>query len=262
MKFQFLPVALVLALAAITCPSCDKGLESSGLSIYLTDAPASYDAVNIEIRRIDISTADDYGDESWQVFRFANPGTYNLLDYSNGLDTLLSTAELKPGRINQLRLVLGTQNSVVIDGVSYPLALTPSSLFQTGLKINVNASLAAGEDYKLWIDFDAAQSIVETGTGGYQLKPVLRSFMEGNTGGIRGNVQPAEAEATVYAIAGSDTIATIPFSGSGDFMIRGLLPGTWKILAHGHNGYQDEIIGQVAVQRGMVTVLDSIRLVP
>lgn len=248
---------------AFTFVSCTKGdLGNSRLTLYLTDAPASYDAVNIEIVRIEINSTNDFGEDSWQVFRFNNPGIYNLLDYCNGLDTLLSSAELPPGRISQIRLILGTNNSIVVDGTLMELPLSIPSMQQTGLKLNLQADLKEGVEYKLWIDFDVARSIEVTGNGTYKLKPVLRTFTLTESGAISGNIQPQAAEATVFAIAGTDTLSAIPNAVTGDFMIRGIPPGAWKVLVHGHNGYQDQSFENTMVTLGQVTLMDTVRLVP
>jgi hypothetical protein len=58
-----------------------------------------------------------------------------------------------------------------VDGVSYPLS-TPSAE-QSGLKLQVNATLEAGVVYTILLDFDANKSIVVTGNNTYKLKPVV-----------------------------------------------------------------------------------------
>ncbi|HEX6190811.1 MAG TPA: DUF4382 domain-containing protein [Chitinophagaceae bacterium] len=253
--------AVLAAILACTFSSCTKsGLGTSRLSLYLTDAPAAYDAVNIEILRIEIKSTNDFGDDSWQVLRFNNPGIYNLLDYTNGLDTLLSSAELPTGKLSQIRLMLGTNNSIVVNGTTMELPLTTPSMQQTGLKLNVHADLLEGVEYKLWIDFDCARSIVLTGNGEYKLKPVLRTFTQAETGAIQGVIQPLAADATVFAIAGVDTVSAIPNNVTGHFLIRGLAPGTWKLVADGNNGYQDQTLENIPVKIGEITSANTITL--
>ena len=41
----------------------------------------------------------------------SNPGIYNLLDFTNGKDTLIADAELSGGSNSQIRLILGDNNS-------------------------------------------------------------------------------------------------------------------------------------------------------
>lgn len=261
MKFRHILSGLVYAvLAACICSSCTKGIGSSRLTLYLTDAPADYDAVNIEILRIEIKTTDDFGDETWQVFPFGNPGIYNLLEFRNGIDTLLASAELPPGRLSQLRLILGTNNSIVVDSNTLDLPLSAPSAQQSGLKINIHTDLKDGGEYKLWIDFDAARSILQTGTGEYKLKPVLRGFTETESSSIKGNVQPQDAAATIYAISGTDTLAAIPDAQTGDYLIRGMPQRAWKLIADANNGYIDQTINGINTIIGQTTTVDTIKL--
>ncbi len=131
---------------------------------------------------------------------------------------------------------------VRVDGTSTPLPLATPSAQTSGLKFNIHANLVEGVEYKLWIDFDAARSVVVTGNTDYKLKPVLRTFTEATSGAIKGNVQPAAALATVFAIAGTDSLSAIPDAVTGSYLIRGVPAGSWKTLADGNNGYADQTI--------------------
>lgn len=62
-------------------------------------------------------------------------------------------------------------NSVMVDSVIHPLQ-TPSAQ-QSGLKIKIDKDLDLDIN-TLTLDFDAEKSIVETGNGGYILKPVIK----------------------------------------------------------------------------------------
>ena len=114
--------------ALITWVSCSKNSDSGAnatMSVYLVDAPAAYDKVYLDIQSVQVKVSTDASENDWQTLNIGRKGIYNLLDFKNGLDTLLGTIVLPAGRINQIRLVLGTNNSVVIAGVVYPLS-TPS----------------------------------------------------------------------------------------------------------------------------------------
>jgi hypothetical protein len=75
-----------------------------------------------------------------------------------------------------VRLILGQKDSIIIAGVSFPLAL--SSQDETGLKLNIHQTLAANVHYTLVLDFVASQSIVAEGNGTYRLKPVLTATFQ------------------------------------------------------------------------------------
>jgi hypothetical protein len=159
--FAFSIVALFFAVSA-----CKKSLDKYPVNVRMTDAPAIYDAVNIDLQEVVIT-----GNDSTAVTLDVNAGIYNLLDFSNGVDTLIATGALEVSEVSQIRLILGPNSTIVVDGVSYPLS-TPSAE-QSGLKLQVNATLEAGVVYTILLDFDANKSIVVTGNNTYKLKPVV-----------------------------------------------------------------------------------------
>jgi hypothetical protein len=188
------------------------------------------------------------------------PGVYNLLDFRNGIDTLLASVDVPAGKISQIRLILGENNSVVVDGSTYPLN-TPSAQ-QSGLKLNLNADLQAGILYRLWIDFDANKSIVATGSGKYNLKPVIRTYSEATGGTVQGTVLPPDAKATVMAVNGTDTLYAVP-SAVGFYRFAGMAAGNWNVyfIPGTLTGYQSFNVANVAVQTGVVTSVPTVTLV-
>jgi hypothetical protein len=250
---------LLIGVVFFIVSSCSKEKTNSRLSVYLTDAPGAYDAVHIDIVKVQIKASSDQGDNGWQELPI-NAGIYNLLDFTNGMDTLLSSVELPSGRVSQLRLILGDNNTITLNGSTFDLPLETPSAQTSGLKFNIHADLIGGIEYKLWIDIDVARSILVTGNNSYKLKPVIRTFTEALAGAIKGNVQPAAAQATVYAISGTDSLSAIPDAATGDFLIRGIPAGTWNVVADGNNGYLDQTVSGVAVSLGEVAVVDTITL--
>ena len=147
--------------------SCKKDAGSTNLKVKLTDAPAAYDEVNVDIREVNIKMD---GDSSQWISLPTAARIYNLLEYQDGVDTLIADAVLTGSQIKEVRLVLGTENTIKVGGESLPLVI-PSGA-ESGLKIKMNKTLNGGVDY-LTLDFDAALSI-KAETGGYRLRPVVR----------------------------------------------------------------------------------------
>ena len=133
--------------------------QTADVTIRLTDGPADYDAVYIDIQQVEVTMQ---GSAAVALMPL-RPGIYDLLQFRNGLDTLLLRAELPPGRVEQMRLILGNNNSVVVDGQVH--ALTTPSAQESGLKLNLHENFVAGGAYDVWIDFDAGKSIHMTGNG-------------------------------------------------------------------------------------------------
>lgn len=173
-----LVVFFVLALLATSCdpdflgniPEDVAVSSQNTLNIRLTDDPVDLDEVNIDLEQIIIKGPSGFA----ELTLGTHAGIYNLLDYQNGLDTLIASAEDLPfAQIREIRLVLGSENSVVKDGVSYDLKVPSGS--QSGLKIKVCLDLSLTEHvYDLILDFDAGASIHQTGNGKFILKPVIR----------------------------------------------------------------------------------------
>jgi uncharacterized protein DUF4382 len=146
--------------------SCKKESTGTNLKVKLTDAPAAYDEVNVDIQEVNIKMDEDSG---W-ISLPTTSGIYNLLDYQNGVDTLIAQTVVTGSTVKEIRLVLGTENSIIVGGQSYPLTIPSGS--ESGLKIKMNKSLKEGVDY-LSLDFDAALSVSEE-LSGYKLRPVIK----------------------------------------------------------------------------------------
>lgn len=270
LKNHQLPLAII---AVTVCTlfyftSCLKsGVNSSSgpshLQVYLTDSPGDYQAVWINIQKVMINTSADTSADSsgWMEVPMLRPGLYNLLNFSNGADTILAGVDLPAGNISQIRLILGDSNAVVLnDGTVVPLK-TPSAQ-ESGLKLNIHASLSAGIPYALELDFDAARSIVKAGNSGkYILKPVIRAFAKAAGGAIEGVVLPDSARAHVLAIAPGDTIGAIP-DNSGYYKFWGIPAGAYQLIfdADTTTQYMDDTLNNVQVTTGNVTKADTVWL--
>lgn len=245
---------LSLAALALTAVNGCKKNDDNGMATFrvrLTDAPGDYDAVNVDIQGVEVHTDAD----GWKPLT-VKTGVYNLLDFTNGLDTLIASGQIPSGKVSEIRFILGTNNSIVVDGTTYPLS-TPSAQ-QSGLKLKIHEDLAEGVTYTIVIDFDAAKSVVETGKGSYSLKPVLRTVTAAVSGAIKGVVNPAASHPALLAISGTDTFGTYADSTTGKFLIRGVPAGTYQVIVDAKPGYTDTTISGVGVVNGQVTDMGTI----
>jgi hypothetical protein len=263
-RFPLLAISTLFLALGLALASCSKSDDSGNdslsgnaqVSVRLTDAPAAYDAVWLDVQQVEILT--DAGAST--ILTPARQGQYNLLDLRNGVDVLLVTAPVPAGTVSQIRLILGPNNSVVADGNAYPLN-TPSAQ-ESGLKLNLHETLAPGSAYTFWLDFDAAKSIHRTGNGKYMLKPVIRAYTALTNGRISGYVLPAASLTTVYAINGADTFGAIP-AADGYYQISGLPSGTYQVFFDADApGFTDITSPNVQVTYGAVTDLGTRTMTP
>jgi hypothetical protein len=227
------------------------------MQIFLTDDPGNYDAVYIDIQDIKVNYSSDTS-TGWVSLPGVHRGTYDILQLVNDKDTLLTDAELNTGKIEQIRLILGPNNFVRVNGQDIPLQ-TPSAQ-QSGLKLNIHQQIDGGIVYKLLLDFDASRSIVQTGNGKYILKPVIRTTLQAIGGSIKGYVLPNSFPSAVYAIQGTDTIAGT-YTSAGNFLLKGLNAGVYNIsIVPSDSTYKSQSKPDITVSVNMVTTLDTIRL--
>ena len=215
-------LALIITVSMIWMACKKDNAGTTPVKVRMTDAPGNFQQVNVDITGVEF-TVNGGATINLNVV----PGVYNLLNYVNGLDVLIASADVPSGKLSQVRLILGTNNSVKVDNVVYPLS-TPSAM-QSGLKLNVNSTLTPGVEYSLLLDFDAKQSIVLTGNGEYQLKPVIRTIDVAVSGSISGSIATTIAlPASITATDGTNTYSTST-AANGGFLLRGVAAGTYTV---------------------------------
>jgi hypothetical protein len=257
----FLTTILTVAIFSLVLVSCSKNNSSSGrtqLKVFLTDDPAAYDQVVIDVKDVEINVSND-STGGWQSLSTVNAGTYDLLKLVNDDDTLLGSSDIPTGTIHQMRLILGDNNYVVVNGQNIPLE-TPSAQ-QSGLKFNIQQKVSSGILYTITLDFDAGKSIVRTGNGKYILKPVIRTVFNAVGGSINGFVLPDSVTTAVYAIQAPDTIASTFTGSNGGYFIKGLAAGSYDLsFVPNDTSFKTETRTGIAVTTGNVTTVDTVHL--
>lgn len=238
---------MLIIMLGFTISSCKKDATTSNYpyNVRMTDAPGPYDAVYIDLQGVEIT-----GNNGKAVLLNVNSGIYNLLNFTNGADTLISYGNLEDATVQQIRLILGSNNTVVIDGVNYPLS-TPSAE-QSGLKLQVHQTLQQGVQYSVLLDFNANKSIVDLGNGNYKLKPVIRTIETAINGAIKGKIMPAGIIASVTATNSSISYSS-NVNAAGDFLIMGLPAGTYTFTVTPALPLIPVIQNNVVVTTGSVT---------
>lgn len=260
MRIRLLGFGLLLSVAAITFfSSCKKNGAGDGnarLKVYLTDDPGDYEAVYIDVKDVQINVSNN-GDE-WQSLSGVKAAAYDLLKLVNDDDTLLSDSYIPSGKLHQLRLILGTENYVKVQGTSDLIKLETPSAQQSGLKLNIQQDIQEGILYTITLDFDVSKSIVRTGNNKYILKPTIRTILNAVGGSIKGVVMPKDFQSAVYAVQGVDTIASTFSDSDGGYLIRGLSAGNYDVFYKPTNIlYKDSLRKNISVQFNTVTKVDT-----
>ena len=264
-------LSFVLGILFLTACNDDPESESARLVIKLVDQPGDYNEVNVDIQGVSVHTNGDSeeSDAGWVELAGGNVGVKNLLDFTGGTELTLVDTDFPAGKISQIRLILGPDNSVVVNDKPYPLK-TPSAQ-QSGLKLQVHENLVAGITYEFKLDFDAANSIIHTGADSYILKPVIRVITETKGGAIKGVVLPEDLNVAITVLDDDDNIIATTFAtvGNSAFILSGIDEGTYSLKfepptqVEGSDDpvYESLTIENVVVTTGQVTDVGTVELV-
>lgn len=256
---------IFLSFLMITFIACDDDSNpqqgNSKISVKLVDDPGDYENVFVEVVGVEVKFESDETENNWIPLEATNTGIVDLLELTGGFDVLLvDQYEIPAGTLNQVRLILGSDNTIVIDGTTYPLN-TPSAQ-QSGLKVQVNQYLEPNIGYTFILDFDVDHSIVMAGnSGNINLVPVLRATIEANSGAISGTITPADVLTEVSTSFNGDIISTFT-DDTGNFVLYGLEAGTYdiNITPDVNSTYTQQTITGVEVTVGDTTNLGEITL--
>lgn len=283
---QFVAATLIaiVSLVAVACnksTSVENGPGIQQVNFMLTDGPGSYDNVFVDIKslQIVIDTAregsrkrdtcnwDHIGSNResrkdsglvWTTIPI-KAGVYDILKFRNGLDTLFASANVPKGSVRLVRIEFGTNNSLVKDSVTHPLNLSPNLPNFIVIKLKGHEfEEFASRRHRLWLDFDVRRSIIEA-NGRFYLVPVMHTFVEKNTASVAGKVKPRNAKAVITLFNNTDTAYALP-NKDGEFKMRGLKDGTYKLFVKASNGYRDTTINNVVVVQPKTTSVGVIEL--
>ena len=174
----------------------------------LVDAPGDFQEIDVDIQKVEIHSTTG----GWITLSQPNE-VVNLLTLTNGVAKTLADTTIPAGTYEQMRLLLGPNNTVKVNGTVYPLVV-PSGL-QTGIKLPLSFTVATNTTKDVFIDFNGQKSVFVHGTGNgeYILRPVVHAFDQLATGAVKGVLTDAATNlplAGVTVMAEEVTTASVP----------------------------------------------------
>ncbi len=248
---------IILVLGGCQEMATDTGSGPGRMVVRLMDSPAGYDAINIYVDSVRVHYESGDTISNWYTIS-RMPAVYDLLALSQGRDTVIADGLIPAGYYSQMRLYIGSGSNIVVGGVPQPLVIPSGS--QSGLKLNIQATVVSGVKYELKLDFDAARSIVVTGNGRYMLKPVIKVISTAISGSLSGVVLPDTTNPTVWAISGTDTSSTFTDT-TGYFRFPYLAPAVYLLhIVPADTTFRDTTLANIAVLAAQNTNVGTITL--
>lgn len=240
--FRFCAPLLVLAGAACSTEPSGDGT----VVVRLTDAPSDdLESATIYISEVSVNMS---GGGAPDEIISSTKASYDLLDLQNGVTATIGTASVPTGTYHQVRLLVDSARVVLKAGHTFSdgsttAKLTVPSGSQTGIKVNISPPVEVTEGQTvLVVDFDVSQSFVFQGPRDHpnsiSFRPVLHATAIDVAASISGTVTPASSNATLYAVAGTDTVGTaFANATTGAYTIQFLPPGNYVVHANA-TGFQ------------------------
>ena len=218
------------------------------LRVSLTDAPAcgGYDAVYVTVSKVRVHTSASAGETEggWSDIDVVPAKRVDLVTLANGVLLELGQTALPAGKYQQIRLVLADNattpmaNAVLPTGGAQVELDTPSAQ-RSGIKLQANVDVPAGQTVDVVLDFDACRSVVTRGNSGrFNLKPVIAVVPMMSVGAISGYAAADTPAANVKVSAQSGGVVvkeTVVASGA-KFNLAPIAAGNYDVVftAAGH----------------------------
>jgi hypothetical protein len=271
MRYSLALASSAAAATALLIAACGGGGGSDApgtMRLSLTDAPAcGYDNVWVTVQKVAVhkSGSANPNDDGWSEVVLNPPQRIDLLEYTKGRTLPLGETQLPAGTYTQMRLVLGSDNTIKPTGGSETPLDTPSAQ-QSGLKLNVNMTVQPDTVADFVIDFDACKSFVKAGNSGkYLLKPVI-SVIPVVSSKIVGWVDPALANGNTAVSAQTGGVplrSTMPDAVTGRFELFWIPAGDYDVVVTAPGRVNAVMTGVPVTAAGATTIgSESVRLSP
>lgn len=246
--------ALTVAVGLAACEG-GAGPQMSHVFVRLTDAPAPA----LASAQVWISKVYLVGNDGTSRFTITTgPSTeYDLLDFQGGVTALLGDITIPAGDYAQLRMIVDSARVTLANGVLFSdgtdsRAMKVPSGPQTGIKVEFGGPvhIVPGQT-SLVVDFSVLQSFVFLGPSaspnGVLFKPVLHGVVTDQAGSIAGTSSPAASLGVLFAINGTDTVASaLADPSTGAYALMFLPPATYTVAdsstVNGHKATNQTVV--------------------
>jgi hypothetical protein len=173
---------LIVALLVVIVSACEKDAtqnpaeQSNSFTIKMTDAPADFEALQVEIDRVEA-----YLEGSGWVVLSNESQLVSVLELTNGTSIdIASESGLQTGLYSAIALYIGDNNTLVVNQngsqVSYTLENNHS------IDFDIHQELSATSHAEVLLDFNVATSIIQSESGEFFLNPEITTIVDAEAG--------------------------------------------------------------------------------
>ncbi len=151
---------MLILVAVTSCSNDESNLDPHSIvSVKLKGASEDTKQLLLDIEQVQLLVGDNEFDaSSWLTLNTINTGVQNVSKFAEGTELLLVDNTVIPsGEIRKIKLVLGVNNTIIIDNkttqlVSYNDELASSNVIKT--------TLGANNTYEFIMEFEVDNSVI------------------------------------------------------------------------------------------------------
>ncbi len=166
--FTVIIVFIVYSCENKSAKTNDKG----GIIVKLADETNVDTTLNIDLKAVQVKYKSDNNTEEYWYELTTKDSIYNLRKLQGDSPITIAKDELDVGKISQLRLLLGENNTIVIaeDTIDVEVPFD----YIDGTSINISDSIIASKNLEILLNVDIKSSISGNEDGLFSLKPVVK----------------------------------------------------------------------------------------
>jgi hypothetical protein len=206
--------------------------QAQTFNVKMTDGPGDYEGLDIKIVSVDA-----YLDGKGWVNLDAQQKSVDVLSLTNGAEmSIAAKNNAEIGAYTKLKVTIDADAQLQLNAFAMadadPATIISANQVKLGwdgtreIEIAIDEQVTTAVGAEVLIDFDVANSIKFV-AGKYIIKPIIREIKDARTG-VQGRVE-GTADAAITVTNGSATFTTY-IDAQGRFMLRGINPGTYKVI--------------------------------
>lgn len=173
LKSPFLTGSLIILLLGCSVNNVNDISDQSIISVSLKAKSGELNEVFIEVKDVQLKLASNLSAPgNWVSLNTTNQGVYNFYDLQENSKLLLvENVSLKSDYLQELKLVLGDENSIIINSQFFDFNISENGLLEA--KNSIGLQLLPGKIYDIIIEFDIDESVIFNQQDGFNLEPKI-----------------------------------------------------------------------------------------
>ncbi|WP_189702650.1 DUF4382 domain-containing protein [Subsaximicrobium wynnwilliamsii] len=176
LKFLFTAACILLMFTSCSKDELDNYGNETAITVKLKGAENNLQNLMIDIKDVQLLIgADANTPGAWMSLDLLSSGVYNVTQLNNDNELILVDGMLIPsGEVQQIKLLLGNDNAIIVHNQSRPLGSDAEELASSNI---VAKRLASNKNYEFTLEFESDNSIIVTADDSINFVPKMNTLI-------------------------------------------------------------------------------------